>query len=496
MSIPAPHVQVPAPYQGKPITTDLVQKVLDENRSLIFAVLENQNLQRLAECSRYQARLQQNLIFLATVADAQPGLRKRSPSEGAGEGPASLMGPSSSAPAPSPATQSAHGYMRSSGAPSSTGMPTPHHAGYTSYATPHGGAVPASSAYGAAPYVQTPQPVSSPHTGMPSQTPVGAYPSPQQQQSAYSQPSPMSPASSGPSAAPGLHYSMPATASLPPQMIRRTGISGGPQQGMPQQGMPQQQQQPQYGAQATMQQPQQQAGADGQDRPWTPDENRRFIDALRAHGPKDLDQIVYAVQTRSKMQVQIHLQKYIHKVREEQAKQQQLAAQQQAQQQQQPHGYPQPTSAQPKPTPQQLAHLTPQQLAQLSQRSQQGSNLQQQQQQPPQAQPQQQYYQQQQQQQPPQPSQQTTPSYAYPAATQTQQQQQQQQAQQPTPNYYQQAQMLQQQQQQQRQMQMQMARRTGLPGGLPGSSAPPQQQPQPQQTGMPGSSASGSSHPS
>jgi hypothetical protein len=27
MSIPAPHVQVPAPYQGKPITTDLVQKV-------------------------------------------------------------------------------------------------------------------------------------------------------------------------------------------------------------------------------------------------------------------------------------------------------------------------------------------------------------------------------------------------------------------------------------------------------------------------------------
>jgi hypothetical protein len=145
--------------------------VLDENRSLIFAVLENQNMQRLAECSRYhqrtaprlptrvscvacvscacvvcahggalsfltlwsyvaqytrryQARLQQNLIFLATVADAQPGLRKRSPSDGAGEGPASLMGPSSSsssAPAPSPAAQSAHGYMRSSGGPSSTG---------------------------------------------------------------------------------------------------------------------------------------------------------------------------------------------------------------------------------------------------------------------------------------------------------------------------------------------------------------------------------------
>lgn len=189
-------------------------------------------------------------------------------------------------------------------------MPTPHHAGYPSYATPHGGAVlssSASSAYGAAPYAQTPQPVSSPHTGVPSQAPAGAYPSPQQQ-SAYSQPSPMSPASSGPSAAPGLHYSMPATASLPPQMIRRTGISGTvtahahPRTrartdhstittGGPQQGISQQQPQ-QYGAQATMQQPQQpQAGqpmqaGDGQDRPWTPDENRRFIDALRAYGPK------------------------------------------------------------------------------------------------------------------------------------------------------------------------------------------------------------------
>jgi hypothetical protein len=31
-------------------------QVLDENRSLIFAVLENQNLQRLAECSRYHPR--------------------------------------------------------------------------------------------------------------------------------------------------------------------------------------------------------------------------------------------------------------------------------------------------------------------------------------------------------------------------------------------------------------------------------------------------------
>ena len=44
---------------------------LDENQALILAVLENQNLNNLEQCAAYQARLQQNLMYLAAIADAQ-----------------------------------------------------------------------------------------------------------------------------------------------------------------------------------------------------------------------------------------------------------------------------------------------------------------------------------------------------------------------------------------------------------------------------------------
>ncbi|KAL2621811.1 hypothetical protein R1flu_002016 [Riccia fluitans] len=45
---------------------------LDENKQLILAILDNQNLGKLQECATYQAKLQQNLMYLAAIADAQP----------------------------------------------------------------------------------------------------------------------------------------------------------------------------------------------------------------------------------------------------------------------------------------------------------------------------------------------------------------------------------------------------------------------------------------
>ncbi|KAK3275434.1 SSXT-like protein [Cymbomonas tetramitiformis] len=54
------------------ITTEIIQKHLDENQQLILAILENQNLGKLNEVAAYQARLQHNLMYLAAIADAQP----------------------------------------------------------------------------------------------------------------------------------------------------------------------------------------------------------------------------------------------------------------------------------------------------------------------------------------------------------------------------------------------------------------------------------------
>ncbi|KAK6918199.1 SS18, N-terminal, partial [Dillenia turbinata] len=54
------------------ITTEQIQKFLDDNKKLILAILDNQNLGKLAECAQYQAQLQKNLMYLAAIADAQP----------------------------------------------------------------------------------------------------------------------------------------------------------------------------------------------------------------------------------------------------------------------------------------------------------------------------------------------------------------------------------------------------------------------------------------
>lgn len=67
-----PSVQAHGNPAEKVITTELIQKYLDENQTLILAILENQNVGKLEACNQYQARLQQNLMYLAAIADAQP----------------------------------------------------------------------------------------------------------------------------------------------------------------------------------------------------------------------------------------------------------------------------------------------------------------------------------------------------------------------------------------------------------------------------------------
>lgn len=55
------------------VTTQQIQKCLDENYRLILALLDNQNSGKVvAESAQYQEQLQKNLTYLAAVADAQP----------------------------------------------------------------------------------------------------------------------------------------------------------------------------------------------------------------------------------------------------------------------------------------------------------------------------------------------------------------------------------------------------------------------------------------
>ncbi|KAE8710578.1 GRF1-interacting factor 1 [Hibiscus syriacus] len=61
-----------AAYYPNNVTTDHIQEYLDENKSLILKIVESQNSGRLSECAENQSRLQQNLMYLAAIADAQP----------------------------------------------------------------------------------------------------------------------------------------------------------------------------------------------------------------------------------------------------------------------------------------------------------------------------------------------------------------------------------------------------------------------------------------
>ncbi|XP_022757600.1 GRF1-interacting factor 3-like [Durio zibethinus] len=72
MQQPPQMIPVMPSFPPTNITTEQIQKCLDENKKLILAILDNQNLGKLNECAQYQAQLQKNLMYLAAIADAQP----------------------------------------------------------------------------------------------------------------------------------------------------------------------------------------------------------------------------------------------------------------------------------------------------------------------------------------------------------------------------------------------------------------------------------------
>ncbi|XP_022642808.1 GRF1-interacting factor 2-like isoform X1 [Vigna radiata var. radiata] len=61
------------------LTTEQIQKYLEENKELILAILEYQNLGKFAELAQCQAKLQHNLTYLAKLADA--GSQSPTPSQ-------------------------------------------------------------------------------------------------------------------------------------------------------------------------------------------------------------------------------------------------------------------------------------------------------------------------------------------------------------------------------------------------------------------------------
>ncbi|KAK9064375.1 hypothetical protein SSX86_015757 [Deinandra increscens subsp. villosa] len=85
-----PNSMMPSSFPPTNITTDQIQKFLDENKQLILAIMTNQNLGKLAECAQYQALLQKNLMYLAAIADAQPPTPSPAPTISSQMGPGSL----------------------------------------------------------------------------------------------------------------------------------------------------------------------------------------------------------------------------------------------------------------------------------------------------------------------------------------------------------------------------------------------------------------------
>eukprot|EP00467_Chlorarachnion_reptans_P014649 CAMPEP_0114494960 /NCGR_PEP_ID=MMETSP0109-20121206/4942_1 /TAXON_ID=29199 /ORGANISM="Chlorarachnion reptans, Strain CCCM449" /LENGTH=68 /DNA_ID=CAMNT_0001672055 /DNA_START=55 /DNA_END=261 /DNA_ORIENTATION=- len=59
------------------LTTDLVEKYVAENSILIDAIKQQLNSGKMKEAAQYQMKLQQNLIYLATIADVDPKNKKK-----------------------------------------------------------------------------------------------------------------------------------------------------------------------------------------------------------------------------------------------------------------------------------------------------------------------------------------------------------------------------------------------------------------------------------
>lgn len=67
-----PPLQMKAPtLRGKAkVNQETIQRLLEENDQLIRCIVEYQNKGRANECVQYQHVLHRNLIYLATIADA------------------------------------------------------------------------------------------------------------------------------------------------------------------------------------------------------------------------------------------------------------------------------------------------------------------------------------------------------------------------------------------------------------------------------------------
>ncbi|KAF5764590.1 putative transcription factor SSXT family [Helianthus annuus] len=87
-----PNPMMSSSFPPTNITTDQIQKFLDENKQLILAIMTNQNLGKLAECAQYQALLQKNLMYLAAIADAQPPTPSPAPTISSQMGPLAHAG--------------------------------------------------------------------------------------------------------------------------------------------------------------------------------------------------------------------------------------------------------------------------------------------------------------------------------------------------------------------------------------------------------------------
>lgn len=58
-----------------PLSPAQIQKMLDENAHLIQTIQEYQSKGQLMECHQYQQMLHRNLVYLASVADANQNIQ-------------------------------------------------------------------------------------------------------------------------------------------------------------------------------------------------------------------------------------------------------------------------------------------------------------------------------------------------------------------------------------------------------------------------------------
>eukprot|EP00884_Botryococcus_braunii_P014965 jgi/Botrbrau1/2346/Bobra.39_1s0033.1 len=97
---------VPAPAnQAQTPTTELIQQYLEDNERLIHAVMENMAAGRLESVAKYQQRLQQNLMYLASVADSYQPTATAQPQGGAQQPQSAVQQPHSGVQQQTPAVQ-------------------------------------------------------------------------------------------------------------------------------------------------------------------------------------------------------------------------------------------------------------------------------------------------------------------------------------------------------------------------------------------------------